>query len=103
MKNYNDIKWAGSRFEFEIIKKITDRAEAMCAEHGIEYPRRTILMDLELIHNNAIELGLQRLLDSPDDDFGHDILGIRRCWDRQNFEMTDCFLPRCAMPQPAHT
>ena len=42
------------------------------------------------------ELDLQKLLDAPDGDFGHDVFGIRRHINRQTGELENCFLPRCA-------
>lgn len=47
--------------------------------------------------SSGCELDLQKLLDAPDGDFGHDVFGIRRHINRQTGELGDCFLPRCAV------
>jgi len=42
------------------------------------------------------KINLQKLIDSGDFDFGHDISGICAHIDSETGKLKDCFLPRCA-------
>jgi hypothetical protein len=94
-----NIQFNASKFEFQLIRKIRDRALAMAREHGVEYDSRDCLMDIEACHCNGTPLDLNRLLAAPDVDFAHDVFGIRRHINRRTGVIGDCFLPRCAMPE----
>jgi len=86
-----------TRFEFEMIVKIAERAEAMYEELGMERPDRcTLLMDIEHAHAH-IPMDLSAMLTMPRTDFAHDIGGIQRHIDRQTGKLGDCFVPRCAL------
>lgn len=92
-----------SRYELQLITKIAKRAVALAKKYGVDYDYRDACMDLDACHSNGCPLDFQKLLDAPDSDFGHDVFGIRRHINRSTGELMDCFLPRCAMPQPAST
>lgn len=92
-------KFTASKFETKLITQIAQRACAMAKRiGGFNYAYQTALMDIEACHCNGCELDLQKLLDAPDGDFGHDVFGIRRFIDRRTGKLGGCFLPRCAMP-----
>lgn len=69
------------------------------------YPddRCTLNMDLTACHCNGCPLDLQRLLEAPLSDFGHDIYGIRRHINRETGQIEGCFLPRFAQHQHRQT
>jgi len=76
----------------KIIKRVFD------AER-VYYPGDRIDLALDLEHTDkVIPLDFDRLIEFPDGDFYHDILGIYRHFDTQEKVMKDCFLPRCAKP-----
>lgn len=79
-----------------LITRIHRRAMRMAEEYGIVYDLVDCSMDITACHCNGCPLDLQKLLDAPDGDFGHDVFGIRRFIDRRTGQLTDCFLPRCA-------
>lgn len=93
-------QFTASKYERSLINKIADRAIARAAEIGVKYDKTDALMDIEACHCNGCCLDLEKLLKAKADTFGHDVFGIRRFIDRSTGELTDCFLPRCAMPDP---
>ena len=54
-------------------------------------------MDLTAVHCNGCPLDLQKLVESSNTDFLHDVFGIRQHIDRDTGKLTDCFFPRCAV------
>ena len=83
-----------SKFEIELIVKICERAEKM----GIGGNKRmNLLMDIEATHSNGNQLMLNELLESPDGDFTHDIMGIRNNINRTTGKLENCFSPRCSV------
>lgn len=76
------------------IHKIVARA---CKEFPGHDPI-SLAMDLSAAHLNGCPLDLARLLSAAPGDFGHDVNGINRFIDRLTGELTECFLPRCALP-----
>jgi len=91
------IEWAKiSRFEFELIEKIVQRALPVYAELGIPDSPLTISMDIAGAHIDC-PLALDELLDCDIRDFNHDVLGIRRHFNRRTFYLEGCFLPRYAI------
>ena len=80
----------------ELILKIVRRVEANAKLDGVKYPFQDIMMDLKACHCNGCPLDLKKLLNAPDDSFGHDTYGIRRFISRTTGQMPDTFLPRCA-------
>lgn len=97
------IQFNTSKFEHKLIVKIAQRAVAIADNYETEYDFKMALMDITACHCNGCELDLNKLLEAPDSDFIHDVFGIRRHIDRSTGRLGDCFLPRCAMPQPATT
>lgn len=87
-----------SAYELLLIAKIAKRAVALAKKCGVDYDYRDACMDLDACHSNGCPLDLQKLLDVPDADFGHDAFGIRRHINRRSGQLEDCFLPRCALP-----
>ena len=84
-----------------LIEDIVGRAVGMARDAGMVYDKLDCSMDIRACHCNGCPLDLRKLLGAPDSDFGHDVFGIRRYIDRSTGRLTDCFLPRCAMPEVA--
>lgn len=76
--------------EFETIVEIAKRAEYMSL---VALDRFTILMDLELAAKE-FNLRLEELLNAPNFDFAHDIVGIQKNIDRKTKTFKEYFLPR---------
>lgn len=91
------IKWDTTKKDSKLIFKIAERAVKLAKKFGGEYNFQTASMDITAAHANGCELDLQKLLDAPDGDFGHDVFGIRRHINRETGELENCFLPRCAV------
>lgn len=96
---YSGPQFTATKFEMKVILDIAERAHALAKKFAVSYEWQTIIMDLEACHCTGCPLDLQKLLDAPDSDFGHDIFGIRRHMDRSTGELRDCFLPRCTLPE----
>ncbi len=92
-------KFAATRAEFDLIAMIAARAEALARANGdTNTPTRMdFMMDVEAAHSNGCRLDLAKLAAFPDFDFVHDVFGIRRHINRENGQLEDCFLPRCAV------
>jgi len=56
----------------------------------------SIAMDIELAHTDH-PLELSALLEAPDNDFWHDIMGIIRNLNRNTGKIENCFCPRYAL------
>lgn len=69
------------------------------ADAEIEYPLLTAEMDIIATHLNGCPLKLQELLDADDDNFLHDVFGIRRHINRETGALEDFFDPRYSKPQ----
>lgn len=95
------ISFKTSKFEEALISRIADRVQAEAKKFRVKYERRDIVMDLMACHCNGCPLDLNKLLEAPEGDFGHDVFGIRRFIDRSTGQLTQCFLPRCALPEHA--
>jgi len=88
-----------SRYEYELIFKIADRAIKVARGLGIDYTdKTTVVMDLAATHA-TIGLQLDRLLAADPGTFNHDVFGIHCHIDRRTGNLLDCFLPRTALPQ----
>jgi len=85
--------------EFKTIAAIADRAAKLAAEFNCSYPLMEAEMDVTAAHANGCPLDLERLLAFDDENFSHDVFGIRRHIDRNTGALRDCFLPRCARPE----
>lgn len=82
--------------DMDLINKIVDRALYFYAKNDIRVERRDILMDITACHFKARKLDLVELLGADDMNFAHDIGGINRHLDRDNYALKDCFVPRYA-------
>jgi hypothetical protein len=82
--------------DFERIARIAERGVALLAEHGVKAKRLDIIMDLEFCDED-VALDFEKLAGFDDGDFGHDIAGIYRHFNRQTKKLEDCFVPRCAV------
>lgn len=56
-------------------------------------------MDVHATHS-ICPLKLEELSKAPTGDFDHDLVGIYQHLDRDSGEMSDCFVPRLAKPEP---
>lgn len=90
-----------SKFEHKLIEEITERAVKLADELGHEINDVKMMMDLTACHCNGCPLDLNKLLNAPNGDFGHDVFGIRRHINRRTGQLEDCFQPRCAMQDNA--
>lgn len=75
-----------------VIDKIVERARQILPSVS----KRTLAMDITATHLNGCRLDLKKLLEFPDFDFVHDVVGIHTRIDRWTGELQDCFLPRSA-------
>lgn len=85
----------------ETVKKISEiakRANALATSYDIDYPVLVAFMDLDNA-NKHIPLDLDKLMQFNEQNFGHDIFGIRRHLNRDTKELENCFLPRSAKNQ----
>lgn len=82
-----------------LMKDILDRAERLNLVQETESSRMTLLMDIDFT-DEIIPLDLDQLSQMDDANFAHDITGIQYNFNRVTKQMDDCFLPRCAKPQP---
>jgi uncharacterized protein DUF6874 len=83
------------RLAYEIAKRATHQAN----ELGFEYDLLTAEMDIIATHLNGCPLKLQELLDADDDNFLHDVFGIRRHLNRQTGALENFFDPRYSQPE----
>lgn len=88
------IKWEATKEELLKMSEIYNRYKKMIGSGG--RPKMDFIMDIEATHCNGCPIDLDKLLDTPDFDFMHDIAGITNCLDRETGKLKDCFLPRCA-------
>jgi hypothetical protein len=85
-----------SKFEIDLIERIADRAVALGDKYGHTLRKIDIVMDIAAAHI-ACPLKLDEMLHvERDNDFGHDVFGIRENLNRQTGEIENCFLPRFA-------
>lgn len=81
--------------EFDTMCRISERGVALLATAGTEVKRLDLMMDLEFT-NDVCPLDFEQLAAFDDGDFGHDIGGIYRNYNRRERRLENCFLPRCA-------
>jgi len=84
--------------EFESVKTILGRAEALAGPEVSPRFRMELMMDLSAAHSDC-PLDLAGLASAGDGDFGHDVFGIQRYLNRKTGELGDCFVPRLALPE----
>lgn len=76
--------------ELKTMFSIAKRAE----DKGLLYfDRSALVKDLQIV-NKTLDLKLKELLDSDNNDFTHDILGIQKNVDRKGKHFNNEFLPR---------
>lgn len=89
-----------SRSDAARIAIAVKRAVALYETVGIPRDTLDITMDLRACRANGCRLDLAKLLAFRDFDFMHDVMGIAEHLDHDTGQLTDCFLPRCAAPDP---
>ena len=82
--------------EVRTITKIAQRAVAIAASAGFDYPFMDADMDVTACHVNGCPLKLNQLLAADKFNFAHDVFDIRRHINRETGKLEDCFLPRYA-------
>lgn len=95
------ISFKATKEEVALIRKIVERALPLYKSLGLRDSFLTMEMDLTACHANGCPLDLQKLLDAPQEDFEHDVLGIRHTIDRNTGKLDGFFDPRCSMPVSA--
>lgn len=90
------MNFTANQDETRIISEIAKRA---CKQLN-ELDHLTTMMDIEVVHSNGCPLRLVELLDAPDVDFAHDIVGIQNHLDRKTGKLLDCFSPRYSAHDP---
>lgn len=79
--------------ESEAIDRIVERAVELLPE----IDRLTFRMDIAAVHAHT-PLDLKTWSEADIGNLGHDVAGIIRHMDRDTGELTDCFVPRFALP-----
>lgn len=87
--------WTLSKTESELIIRIVTRRR----KQDPKCNSLQLIMDLTACHKNGCPLDLVGLLDAPDADFKHDIIGIQQHIDRTDGTLRDFFLPRFGVSQ----
>lgn len=91
------MNFSASKFEYELINKIANRAVEIASKQGADYSKMTALMDIEACHCNGMPLKLDELLTATPFDFTHDVFGIANHIDRTTGKLTGCFVPRYSL------
>ena len=78
--------------EMTLISAVCDRALAAPVFKYVD--KLSLLMDIDNTHK-VHPMDLQKLLDFPDGDFFHDVVGIWNHLDRKTLTLNDFFSPRC--------
>lgn len=85
------ISFKANSNESRLSTKIAKRASKQLCVDSIDTDMTVIAC-----HINGCELDLQKLLDAPDFDFAHDVLGIRSHLCLKTGKLKHNFVPRCA-------
>jgi hypothetical protein len=94
------VEWNCSYADVALIRRIVTRAIFIAQRYGVEISaRRDLQMDLEAVHGNGCALRLEALLAADDENFAHDVFGIREHLDRETGELRHHFWPRFAVRQ----
>jgi hypothetical protein len=83
--------------EMKLIGQIADRAVQVYAKHGVRVERLDTLMDVMAVHQKVQPLRLLDLVEADELNFIHDITGINRHLDRDNYRLNDGFSPRFSL------
>ena len=84
------VNFDSTKEEMELIRWITKRAVAKHPE--LDY--LSLSMDITATHLNGCKMALQRLLESDDFNFFHDVCGIYEHINRETGALEKSFLPR---------
>lgn len=90
--------------DHDTLLALVHRAAALYRKIGLTdlYDNHTsIVLNLEFAHRQ-IPLDAAALLAADDENFAHDILGIRRHMNRRTGELEGCFVPRFAKANAHH-
>lgn len=91
------IRFDCSKEELDLIHQIVALSEDACRDYGIPFGNRlNAVMDVTACHMNGCPLDLQKLLNFPDPDLLHDMMGICKHLDRTTGQLQNHFLPRSA-------
>ena len=86
-----------ARKEFQTMTVIADRALELYAEcDHIPDDKLTVMMDIEFAHIDT-PLDLDKFLGFSNENFAHDMFGIRQHMNRKTKQLDNCFQPRCAV------
>lgn len=90
-----NVDFTTTREQDDLIRRICERLEQRPQPKA--YRRINMSMDLAAACNNGNPpMNLQKLLDSSDFDFVHDLDGISNHISHETGKIGGCFLPRCA-------
>lgn len=90
-----DISFTVSKEDDQVIIDIVTRAVTL----PLRYSFMDCVMDITATHANGTPLKLGELLAASEQDFIHDVIGIRNNLNRESGELENCFLPRFAKGQ----
>lgn len=90
------VKLKASPAEVNIIVAIADRAVKLAADSGVTLDKLSTIMDVTACHLNGCPLRLPDMLNGPDFDLAHDVVGIVNHIDRKTGKLDGRFLPRYA-------
>jgi len=84
--------------EIELLTQIAARAVLILGVEDNErrHAHGAFAVILGKVHRDVCPLNLALMLEAPDIDLMHDVIGIRNHLDIQNKRLKDGFLPRCA-------
>lgn len=82
--------------DINTIHRIADRAKEYYSIIGLTDTIARIRRDILVCQRGDTPLNLEKLISMDDDNFVHDIMGIRRNLNRTNGKMYNNFLPRSA-------
>lgn len=91
-----------NREEIDQLARVAERGMKILNDGGAVVSRLDMMMDLEFCHND-IPLDFEKLEGFDNGDFGHDITGIYRHFNRRTRKLEDCFVPRCAIREGGHS
>ncbi len=94
------ISWDVTKEESSLIQKVTDRAFPQV--RGVYHTKSDLIMDITAVHANGNPLKLKDMIEGPDFDFYHDIIGIAQHLDRTTGKLKNFFVPRYLYSRRAH-
>lgn len=91
------VNFKASKEEYELIAKISRRANLTYLAHGVLVDTAHIMMNLTATHLNGCPLKLKDMLAADDLNLMHDINGIDRHINRDTCKLENQFVPRFAV------